>query len=156
MQRAWSEKKWKSSRLVNGPLIPSPDRRQWQPGGGSGHQLAWIDTFLSRLQLSLLCASVDCNISFFSPKLEVSTAILLSLEGGQAALCLLTHRWIENIVPKASESPSCFRLHIKHRIWEHVWKWQPDWLWSFQAVWASFFPAFHQWVHSSIQDRLKQ
>ncbi len=61
------EKKWKSLCLVNGPLIPPPDRRQWQPGGGSGHQLAWIDTFLSRLQLSLLRASTDCNFSFFPP-----------------------------------------------------------------------------------------
>lgn len=63
----FSRKKWKSSCLVNGPLILSLDRRQRQPGGGSGHQLAWIDTFLSRLQLSLLRASTDCNISFFPP-----------------------------------------------------------------------------------------
>lgn len=55
------------------------------------------------------------------PKLEVSTAILLSFE----ALCLLTRRWIENIVPKGSENNKLFfRLHIKHGIWEHVWKWQ--------------------------------
>lgn len=149
-------KKWKSPCLVNGPLILSPDRRQWQPGGGSGHQLAWIDTFLSRLQLSLLRASTDCNISFFPPSWKSQQPFSCHWKAGRQALCLFTHRWIENIVPKASESPSCFRLHIKHRIWEHVWKWQADWLWSFQAVWASFFPVFHQWVHSSIQDILKQ
>lgn len=142
MWQNWVEfrEKLKSSHLVDGPLILFPDRRQWQPGGGSGHQLAWIDRFLSCLQLSPLPASTDCNISFFPPKLEVSTAILLSLEGVQAALCLFTHRWIENIVPKASESPSCFWLHIKHRIREHVGKWVADWLWSLQTVWASFFP----------------
>lgn len=150
------EKQWKSSCLVNGPLIPSPDRRQWQPGGGSGHQLAWIDTFLSRLQLSLLRASTDCNISFFPPKLEVSTAILLSLGGGRAALCLFTRRWIENIVPKSFRITKLFSIAYKTQNLRTCLK-MTGWL----AVVISgcvglIFSCDHQWVHSSIQDRLKQ
>lgn len=83
-------KKWKSPCLVNGPLILSPDRRQWQHGGGSGHQLAWIDTFLSRLQLSLLRASTDCNISFFPPSWKSQQPFSCHWKAGRQALCLFT------------------------------------------------------------------